>query len=93
MDRTILVTLSLACIHHPMGWAAATPRKPGSRSFKLHEFRHSCVSNLLMSGISPRLVSRWVGDTESMVLSTYSHLLPSEKQDMAELMNKIVVDG
>ena len=36
------------------------------------------------------LVARWVGDTESMVLSTYSHLIPSEKQDMAVLMNKIV---
>lgn len=46
-----------------------------------------------MHGISPRLVARWVGDTESMVLPTYSHLLPSEKQDMAELMNKILVDG
>ena len=58
---------------------------------KLHEFRHSCVSNLLMHGISPRLVARWVDDTESMVLSTYSHLLPSEKQDMAEMMNKIII--
>jgi integrase len=68
-------------------------KKADVKVIKLHEFRHSCVSNLLMHGISPRLVARWVGDTESMVLSTYSHLLPSEKQDMAELMNKIVVDG
>ena len=67
--------------------------KAGLRPIRLHEFRHSCVSNLLMHGISPRLVARWVGDTESMVLSTYSHLLPSEKQDMAVLMNKIVVEG
>lgn len=68
-------------------------KEAGLAPIRLHEFRHSCVSNLLMHGISPRLVARWVGDTESMVLSTYSHLLPSEKQDMAELMNKIVVDG
>ena len=66
-------------------------KKAGLRPIRLHEFRHSCVSNLLMHGISPRLVARWVGDTESMVLSTYSHLLPSEKQDMATLMNKIVI--
>ena len=68
-------------------------KQAGLKPIRLHEFRHSCVSNLLMHGISPRLVARWVGDTESMVLSTYSHLLPSEKQDMAEMMNKIVVDG
>ena len=68
-------------------------KKAGLTPIRLHEFRHSCVSNLLMHGISPRLVARWVGDTESMVLSTYSHLLPSEKQDMAVLMNKIVVEG
>lgn len=66
-------------------------KQAGVKAIRLHEFRHSCVSNLLMHGISPRLVARWVGDTESMVLSTYSHLLPSEKQDMATLMNKIVV--
>lgn len=46
---------------------------------KLHEFRHSCVSNLLASGLPVRVVARWVGDTERMVQDTYSHLLPSEK--------------
>ena len=27
MDRTPIVTVLLICIHHPMGWAATTPRK------------------------------------------------------------------
>lgn len=45
-------------------------KQAGLKPIRLHEFRHSCVSSLLMHGISPRLVARWVGDTESMVLST-----------------------
>lgn len=54
-------------------------KKSGVKVIKLHEFRHSCVSNLWASGLSVRVVSRWVGDTERMVQETYSHLLPSEK--------------
>lgn len=53
--------------------------KAGLEPIKLHEFRHSCVSNLLASGLPVRVVARWVGDTERMVQDTYSHLLPSEK--------------
>lgn len=53
--------------------------KAGVKGIKLHEFRHSCVSNLLASGLFVSVVSRWVGDTEMMVQETYSHLLPSEK--------------
>lgn len=42
-------------------------KKAGVKVIKLHEFRHSCVSNLWASGLSVRVVSRWVGDTERMV--------------------------
>ena len=39
MDRTILATLSLTCTHHPMGWAAATPRKDSQ--MEQHSFTES----------------------------------------------------
>ena len=60
----------------------------GVKAIKLHEFRHSCVSNLLMHKQPVRLVARWVGDTETMVLNTYSHLLPNEKSVIADFMNQ-----
>jgi|GEM_PF-830157 len=60
----------------------------GLEPIKLHEFRHSCVSNLLGNGMSYRTVARWVGDTEAMVLSTYSHLLPDEKTAISDFFNK-----
>jgi site-specific recombinase XerD len=53
--------------------------KAGLESIKLHEFRHSCASNLLRAGIPVRVVARWLGDTESVVSDTYSHLFRDEK--------------
>jgi site-specific recombinase XerD len=47
---------------------------------KIHEFRHSCASNLLKAGIPVRIVARWLGDTEATVMNVYSHLFPAEKQ-------------
>ena len=78
-------------------WGQSTVRRlvvryaaiAGVKPIKLHEFRHSCVSNLLMHKQPVRLVARWVGDTESMVLNTYSHLLPNEKSVIADYMNSI----
>ena len=54
---------------------------------RLHEFRHSCVSWLLSNGQNYRAVARWVGDTEAVVLSTYSHLIPGEKDQIAVFLN------
>ena len=39
MDRTVLATLSLTYTHHPMGWAAATPRKDSQ--MEQHSFTES----------------------------------------------------
>ena len=55
---------------------------------KVHGFRHSCVSYLLSNGMSYRTVARWVGDTEQVVLQTYSHLLPDEKDEIATFLDK-----
>lgn len=63
--------------------------KAGLKPIKLHEFRHSCVSNLLASGLPVRVVARWVGDTERMVQDTYSHLLPSEKDVIKEYFDSL----
>ncbi len=55
---------------------------------KVHGFRHSCVSWLLSKGMSYRTVARWVGDTESVVLETYSHLVPDEKDQIANFLDE-----
>ena len=59
---------------------------------KVHGFRHSCVSWLLSKGMSYRTVARWVGDTESVVLKTYSHLVPDEKDQIANFLDETYDD-
>ena len=59
----------------------------GLPHMNVHGFRHSCVSYLLSKGMSYRTVARWVGDTEAVVLQTYSHLLPSEKDEIAKFFD------
>lgn len=57
------------------------------KHIKIHGFRHSCVSYLLSQGMSYRTVARWVGDTEEVVLQTYSHLIPDEKDQIGKFLN------
>jgi len=56
--------------------------KAGLKALRLHEFRHSCASNLLRAKVSVRLVARWLGDTETTLLNTYSHLFPDEDNEI-----------
>lgn len=63
-------------------------KKAGLEPLKLHEFRHSCASNLLKAGIPVRVVARWLGDTEATVMTFYSHLFPDEKEIVGEWMEK-----
>lgn len=52
------------------------------KPIKLHEFRHSCASNMLKAGLPVRVVADWLGDSEATVMIYYSHLFQDEK-DMA----------
>jgi integrase len=60
----------------------------GVKSLTMHEFRHSCASNLLKAGIPVRVVARWIGDTEETVMSFYSHLFPDEKMMVGDWLEK-----
>lgn len=62
-------------------------RKIGEEPLTLHEFRHSCASRLLQQGFSPRLVSRWLGNTEATVMNSYSHLFKNEIDLVGEWIN------
>lgn len=69
--RLIIKYSSMACLPH----------------IRIHGFRHSCVSYLLSQGMSHRTVARWVGDTEEVILQTYSHLIGDEKDQIANFLN------
>jgi integrase len=60
----------------------------GLPKIKVHEFRHSCASNLIRSGVPLRIVARWLGDTETTVLSYYSHMFPDEENAVSSFFEK-----
>jgi integrase len=58
---------------------------------RLHDLRHSCATLLLAQGVSPRVVMETLGHSQvSLTLSTYSHVLPTLREDAAAKMNAIL---
>lgn len=56
----------------------------GVKKIRLHDFRHSCASLLIASGVSIVAVSRHLGHTNiEQTLNTYSHMMPSDADRMS----------
>lgn len=64
-------------------------KKAGLPPLKVHEFRHSCASNLLRQNVPLRVVANWLDDTEATILNYYSHML----KDEAEMIPNIIVQN
>ena len=56
-----------------------------------HGFRHSYVSLLIHLGCSTKTVAELIGDTEDMVITTYSHLYNDEKDNAINKINSFLV--
>jgi integrase len=63
-------------------------KKAGLPSIKIHEFRHSCASNLIRANFPVRIVAQWLGDTESTILDYYSHMFPDEANSIGRLLRR-----
>ena len=60
----------------------------GLRHIKLHEFRHSCATELINNGFLPEQVASWLGHSSSLTtLKVYFHLFPSRKNAIANYYN------
>ena len=67
--------------------AAAAAELPHCR---VHDFRHSFISNAILNGMDIVTVSKYVGHSNiEMTLNRYSHLLKDSEQKMIEKMNEI----
>ena len=52
-------------------------------NIRLYDLRHTCATLLLTAGVNPKIVSERLGHSSvSIMLDTYSHVLP-DMQDMA----------
>jgi integrase len=55
---------------------------------RFHDLRHSHVSQLLRSGVSPKVISERLGHSKvGFTLDTYSHLLPGMADEVAPIVD------
>lgn len=64
-------------------------KKANIKRITIHEFRHSHVTLLRDMGYSIKQVAERIGDTETTVINTYSHLFENKKFTISEGLNNI----
>lgn len=58
--------------------------------YRIHDLRHSFISNAILNGIDIVTVSKYVGHSDvEMTLNRYSHLLKDSEKRMIDKLNKI----
>lgn len=64
--------------------------KAGLSHYRIHDLRHSFISNAILNGIDIVTVSRYVGHSDiEMTLNKYSHLLKDSEQRMVDKLNEL----
>jgi integrase len=62
-----------------------------SASIRFHDLRHSAASLLLAQGVQLRAIMELLGHSSiALTANTYSHILPSVMQDLAEKMDAVL---
>ncbi|MBR3233008.1 site-specific integrase [Candidatus Saccharibacteria bacterium] len=58
----------------------------GLPKYRLHEFRHTFVSNLMRAGVPIAVVAEVSGDTQATVLRRYSHIFPNDEEMIVDAL-------
>lgn len=70
-------------------WKTAV-KKAGVKLVRIHDLRHSFVSNAILNGANIVVVSKYVGHKNvTQTLDTYSHLLKTSEEEMISDLSKI----
>lgn len=65
----------------------------GLPDIRIHDLRHSHASLLLASGVNPKIVQERLGHASvTLTLTTYSHVIPSLQEEVAQRLDKIMGD-
>lgn len=63
-------------------------RRRGIKKIRFHDLRHSHASQLLRSGVNPKIISERLGHSKvGFTLDVYAHLLPGMQEEAATLTN------
>jgi len=64
--------------------------KTGVKVIRIHDFRHSCASLLIVSGANITLVAKYLEHTKiEETLNTYTHLFSSALNEVVDLIDKL----
>ena len=55
----------------------------GLRGARFHDLRHTHATELLRAGVHIKIVAERLGDSETTVMRTYSHVLPDMQETAA----------
>ena len=59
--------------------------------FRFHDLRHTAATLMLQQGVHPKVVQERLGhSTISLTLDTYSHVLPSLQEDVAQKLDTLL---
>lgn len=61
----------------------------GVKPIRLHDLRHSHVSNLIAAGVPVPAVAQRIGDTIQQVEKTYAHMMPDSEQFMNDQIARL----
>lgn len=64
-------------------------REAGLPDVRFHDLRHTCVTILLSHGVPPHTVARQIGDEVALMLRVYAHVLPSQLEQAASVMDTV----
>ncbi len=68
----------------------AALKKAGLDHYRIHDLRHSFISNAILNGVDIVSISRYVGHANiEMTLNRYSHLLKDSEQRMINRLNEL----
>jgi len=64
-------------------------RDAGLPDVRFHDLRHTAVTILLSHGVQPHTVAKMIGDDVALMLRTYAHVLPSQLEATASVMDSV----
>lgn len=71
-------------IKHPFNRAIFMAGLPGIR---IHDMRHSFASQLVMAGVPLKVVSEFLGHSETRITERYAHLAPDAVQGYVDVLD------
>jgi integrase len=72
-------------------WKGEEPNRTFEPGFTMYSLRHTAASLALRAGVNVKVVSAMLGHASvTLTLDTYTHLIESQQEDVAERMEKVL---